>query len=253
MPPPRTAVLKGRDHTRLGAHAVAEIGAALAVAMTAGANARSRPSYDPNEDSGAILDVPGASALIAADGHFGHESAECVVDFVVDALGADPPDARLSEAQLVRMFFDAGVAVQRETTRATCPHPDSRTTLVLAVVACDAVHWAAFGDSSIVLVGKDGGIRVDTPRAVYLGDRFTHIDVGNALTRGRVPRDDIACVVCATDGLEHGLARGDSTLEGAVASETAEASTAREVAEGLIARALSAGVDDAVTVAVALS
>ncbi len=253
MQPPRLAALIGRDHTQLGTYAVADIDSTLAVAISPGATPRDRPrASDPNEDAGAILKGSGASVLVVADGHFGREASERVVDFVLDALGDDPPDANLSEAQLVALFFGAGVAVQRETTRADCTHPDTRTTLALALIAHEAVQWAAIGDSCVVVVGADGGARVDTPRAVYLGDRFTHADIASSLTRGRIAREDVTGVVCATDGLLDGLAQAGVAVEGLVAAEAADARTAADVAEHLVARVLREGVDDAVTVAVGL-
>lgn len=246
-------LLRGRDHPHLGACVVAEVDMNLAAAMSAGSTPKKRRwTSDPNEDAAAVLEGNGAAALAVADAHFGHESSERVIEYVLDALGDEPPDASLSDAQLVNLFFHAGVAVQRETTRADSRHPDTRTTLALALISSEAVQWAALGDSCVVVVGTDGGTRVDTPSSAFLGNRFTHADIAASLTRGRAARDAIKYVVCATDGLSHALSRRGLSFAEVVASELGGARTARQGAERLVTRALGEGVDDAVTVAVAL-
>jgi serine/threonine protein phosphatase PrpC len=252
--PPRLAVLRGRDHTEFETYAVVEVGSTLAVATTPGAARSGGPrSSNPNEDAGAVLGGSAASALVVADGHFGLEAAETVVDFVTEALGEDPPDANLSEDELVRLFFDAGVAVQRGATRMNSVHPDARTTMAIALITHETIQWAAIGDSCVVVVGGDGSFRLDTPRAAFLGDRFTLADIASALTRGQVARKDVSCVVCATDGLALGISEAGLILTEVIAADAAAADSAADLAERLVTRALSDGVDDAVTVAVALS
>jgi serine/threonine protein phosphatase PrpC len=221
--------------------------------MSAGARQKQRPwASDPNEDAGAVLEGHGATALVVADAHFGYESSERAIDCVLEALGDDPPDASLSEAQLVKLFFDAGIAVQRETTRTDAPHPDSRTTLALALISSESVQWAAIGDSCIVVVREGEATRVDTPSTAFLGNRFTHADIAGTLTRGRLSRDDVDCVVCATDGLSDSFSRAGMPIADAVALHVAGARSAGQVADRLVSEALAQGVDDAVTVAVAL-
>ncbi len=250
---PGLALLRGRDYPELQACAVAELGTSLAVAMSAGAKKKQRAWIpDPNEDAGAVLEGHGAAALVVADAHFGHESSERAVDCVLEALGDDPPDASLSEAQLVKLFFDAGVAVQRETTRDHAPHPDTRTTLALALISSESLQWAAIGDSCVVVVREGDATRVDTPSAAFLGNRFTHADIAGILTRGRMGREDVQCVVCATDGLSDALSQDGLQIADAIASHVAGARSARQIAERLVSQALAYGIDDAVTVAVAL-
>ena len=190
---------------------------------------------------------------MVADGHFGAEASELVVDHVLRALGEDPPPADLTDEDLVALFHGAGIAVQRETTRPGCPHPHSRSTLAIALVASDFVQWAAIGDSCVVVATSDGGTRLDTPRPAYLGHHFTTADVAGALSRGRTPRVAPTCVVLATDGLVQGLEEDELGVAAAVQEEARDTTAATDVVQGLLGRALRNGVRDAVTVAVALA
>jgi serine/threonine protein phosphatase PrpC len=244
-------VLRGRDHPRLGAKTVARIGPWLAVAMSAGARAKALPAVDPNEDVGAVVRGSRADLLVVADGHFGREASELAVDHVLDAIGDNPPPADLSDNDLVTIFFDAGVAVQREISRHGCTHPDSRTTLALALVADDAVQWAAIGDSCVVLASTAGGARLDVPRNTYLGYRFGVTEVAAALTRGRAAWNSGNCLVLATDGLVDAVAVDDLDVAAVVSRELERAADAARAAETLLHLALAEEADDAVTIAVA--
>lgn len=246
-------VLRGRDHPRLGAYAVGRVGTSLAVGISAGATAKPSPALDANEDVGAAVKGARADLLVVADGHFGCEASELAVDHVLAALGEDPPPADLSDEQLVAIFFDAGVAVQRETTRVGVQHPDSRTTLAFALVADDAVQWAAIGDSCVVVAGNDGGARLDVPRSAYLGDRFGFTDVAATLTRGRCARSSIDCLVLATDGFVDCLVPDGVDVAAIVSGELGSARDAGQIAEALVTLALRQRAGDAVTIAVALT
>ena len=248
----RQAVLYGRDHTELGDSTVAQLGPSLAVGTTAGAVALPGRSTNLNEDSGAVLDCAEAALLVVADAHFGREASERVVDHVLSVLAEDPISRTATDEQLVTLVFGAGLEVVRETSLADSEHPNSRTTLALAVVTGASVRWASFGDSCIVLVEGDHATRLDTPRSVYLGEHFTPGDVGGALTRGRAPSSVRACLVLATDGLLDCLGT-ESDLAAATTRAATDVRSAAEVAEKLLSGALESGVSDAVTVAVALS
>ena len=247
----RKTVLRGRDHPGLGAKTIARIGPSLAVAMTAGVRPKAPPAVDPNEDMGAVVRGPRADLLVVADGHFGREASELAVDHVLDAIGDDPPPADLTDDELVTVFFDAGVAVQRELGRPGCPHPESRTTLTLALVADDAVQWAAIGDSCVVLASTAGGARLDEPRNTYLGYRFSFTEVAAALTRGRAAWNSGNCLVLATDGLVDALAVGELDVAAVVSRELGSAADAARAAETLLHLAVAEEADDAVTIAVA--
>jgi serine/threonine protein phosphatase PrpC len=219
--------------------------------MSAGALPKSPPALDPNEDVGAVVHGARGLMLVVADGHYGREASEVVVGHVLHSLGDDPPAADLSDDELVRLFFDAGVAVQRETTRPDARHPYSCTTLALVLVADGFVEWASFGDSCVLMATSGSGARLDTPRNVYLGQRFTIADISGALGRGRHPVVGDSCVVLATDGLTDSLARAATDPIAALSQEVRTARAARDIAEGLLDQALRLGARDAVSVAVA--
>ena len=245
-------VLRGRDHPQLGAKAVARVGSSLALAMSAGARAKALPLVDPNEDVGAVVRGSRADLLVVADGHFGREASELAVDHVLEAIGDDPPPTDLSDDELVTVFFDAGLNVQREISRPGCPHPDSRTTLALALVADDAVQWAALGDSCVVLATSDAGAaRLDVPRSAYLGYDFAFADVAAALTRGRAAWNSGDCLVLATDGLVDAVGVDGLDIATIVCRELGSGADAARTAERLLQLALARHADDAVTIAVA--
>jgi len=219
--------------------------------MSAGSRAKALPVVDPNEDVGAVVRGTRANLLVVADGHFGREASELAVDHVLDAIGDDPPPADLTDDELVTVFFDAGVAVQRELGRPGCLHPDSRTTLALALVAGDAIQWAAIGDSCVVLTSTADGARLDVPRNAYLGYRFSIAEVAAALTRGRAAWSSGDCLVLATDGLIDAVAVDGIDVAAVVSRELGSPVDAARAAETLLHLALSEDADDAVTIAVA--
>jgi serine/threonine protein phosphatase PrpC len=250
--PRRTAVVRGRDHHDPTSFRVEQLSRALAVGICAGAPVMSRPDSDPNEDVGAVVRGPRANLLVVADGHFGQRASEVVVDHVLSALTDDPSPA-ISDDELVEVFFAAGIAVERETTRSGSSQPHSRATLALAIVTEDEVRWASMGDSCVVIATDGRGLRLDTPRRAYLGNRFTRGDVRSALGSGRSALGGAGYVVLATDGLVDGLAADGLDVVTCVSAAAALGDTAGAVAERLLMRALAHRARDAVTVAVALT
>jgi serine/threonine protein phosphatase PrpC len=248
-----TALVRGRDHERIGAYGVARIGTSLAVGSSAGAKARPLPPLDGNEDVGAIVDGARADLIVVADGHFGGEASEAAVDRVLAVVGDDPPPAGLSDEEIVAVFFDAGIAVRQAVTRPSCPHPDSRTTLALALIGDRDVQWAAFGDSSVFALTTGRAARLDSARGAYLGDRYELAEVSTILSRGRIACNDVDCIVLATDGLTDALGAPAETIADAASAELRKRHDAVRVVDVLIDRALQQGADDAVTVAVALT
>ena len=245
-----SVVLYGRDHGALGEHVVSSIGSSLALCTSAGAVPKHGEEASKNEDAGAVAVSAGGALLVIADAHFGSEAAEIAVDVVLDALGANVPPA-VSDEELVALFFDVGVAVQRGTSASGSAYSQSRTTLALALVVEDGVRWAALGDSCVVLVTREGCERVDRPRGGYLGQQFDLTEIVATLATGRCDRSRARAVVLATDGL---LAlpeyRGDAAV--AVRDEYQDERSAPELAERLVLRALEQKTSDAVTVAVGL-
>jgi serine/threonine protein phosphatase PrpC len=246
--PDTSRILRGRDNRLFGALAVAEIGRSLAVAMTAAVVTTSATSE--NEDVGAVVSGPRANLLVIADGHFGSSASEIAVERVLATIGDDPPPADLSDDEVVSIFVEAEIAVQRETTQVGSSHPNSRTTLALALVTEDIVQWAALGDSCVVAAAPSAGSRLDAPRSAYLGSRFSVADVAAVLTRGRFPRRRDDWIVLATDGFTDSV--GSEQDAGAVVcSELRNHEEAAALAEELIALAIRHRAEDAVTIAVA--
>ena len=243
----RHALVRGGDHGRLGAYSVETVGTSVALGISAGAHAK--PSLDANEDAGAVVGGARADLLVVADGHFGGEASELAVDHVLAELGDDPPPADLDDARLVELFFDAGLAVQRGTTRAGVTHPNTRTTLAIALVTDATVQWASMGDSCVALATHESAARLDVPRSAYLGQRFALAEVAAALTRGRSPRGPADYVLVASDGLVDVLASDARDLV-AAASSHGGAADAALITETLLRLALERETRDAVTVAV---
>lgn len=245
----RALALRGSDHVDLGKHVATSIGSTLALCMSAGAAPKRHAIGALNEDAGAIAVGRRGVVLIVADAHFGYDASELAVDHVLDAIGPDPPPADLSGDELVALFFDAGVAVQRETTRPGFAHPNSRTTLALALVSDKAVQWASLGDSCVLLVSDDGCERVDVPRGAYLGQGFDMAEIAATLSTGRASRSDVRGVVLATDGLVDSLGEDGQGVAAVVAAQRRDARDARDLGERLVTGALARGITDAVTVA----
>jgi serine/threonine protein phosphatase PrpC len=218
--------------------------------MSAGAVPR-RAVLDPNEDAGAVVRGSRADLLVVADGHRGAAASEVAVEQILEALGADPPPADLTGESLTALFFDAGIAVQRETTRAASRQPDSRTTLALALVTDETVQWASLGDSCVAYVTKDGASRLDVPRSAYLGYGLSVGDIAATTTHGLVARETFDCLVLTTDGLVDALSAEGLEVEDVVHEEFMRADDATQLADRLLRRAIEARVADAVTVAVA--
>jgi serine/threonine protein phosphatase PrpC len=245
------AVLQGRDHPRLGGVAVKSAAATLAVGMTAGAMPKFIPPTDPNEDAGAVVHGRRADLLVVADAHFGSEAAELALGHVLARLGDDPPPADLPADDLVALAFGAGVAIQRWAADPTCPNPGSATTLALALVTEDAVQWASFGDSCVVVTCGDEGKRLDTPERAYLGQSFELEEVQRLLTHGRHERRAGDCIVVATDGLADAIEPAWPTMASLVSAYVERSYGAAAIAESLIDLTLQREAADAVTVAVA--
>ena len=244
-----TAVLRGRDHPTHGAVAVAAPTDRLAVATSAGMRSNPSPPLDPNEDCAAVALGSRAALLTVADAHYGCDAAELAVASVLAALGDDPPD-HLTAAEAVSTVWNAGMAVQRGTSRHGSDRTESRTTLALALVTANLVHWVSFGDSCVLLVSDRGGRRLDIPRPVYLGFMFSTSEIGGLVGSGSAPREPGDVVVLATDGLvDYGVPPGGG-LEDVVAACTDGSRGAEAVARRLVEHALRRDARDAISVAV---
>ena len=75
----RSALLRGRDHTRLGITAAVAEGRA-AIALSRGGAPKSYRYRDPNEDAALFVEGEGGILLAVADGHGGCDAAETAVE-----------------------------------------------------------------------------------------------------------------------------------------------------------------------------
>jgi serine/threonine protein phosphatase PrpC len=124
------------------------------------------------------------------------------------------------------------------------PHPESRTTLIVAHVGATAVVFGALGDSALYLVGRTGYARLDRPRMRFVGYPMSRADVEWAGTFAAVPRPAATDVLAATDGFT------DYADTGAALQAAYEAPTASDAAGACVQEAFAGGAGDNVGVAV---
>ena len=74
--------LHGREQNLLGGHAALAQGSA-GIALSIGGVKKTRGSADPNEDSVGFAEGEGGTLLVVADGHWGRNAAEVVVERVL--------------------------------------------------------------------------------------------------------------------------------------------------------------------------
>lgn len=238
------AVLWGKDHVDLGQVAVEEVGAGVAVAITRGRHRKAYRYTDPNEDAAVGVVGPRATLLVVADGHNGWPATEAAINSVLSALGDDPPPADLTDAELVDIFHEAGEAVLRVTDGPESVTPDSRTTLVLALIAGRRLQWASFGDSAVYSVTPAAAVALARPQHKFVGYPMPRGVVDMLLERGTETLTEGAWVIVASDGFVD-FARPFPT------ALTAEGASAAQVARGLVLAACDGGAGDNVAVAVA--
>jgi serine/threonine protein phosphatase PrpC len=237
-------VLWGKDHLELGEVVTRSVGPRAAIAITRGRHKKVYAYTDPNEDAAVAVVGPRATLLAVADGHSGWPATEAVISTVVDALGMDPPPADVADDVLVDLFHRASQAVLEVTARPDATTPDSRATLVVALIAGRRVQWASFGDSAVYTVSKAAAVPLARPQNMFVGYPMPRRAVDWALERGITELTDGEWVVAATDGFVD-FARPFPTEHFA---PDADAAT---VAEALIEAACHGGAGDNVAVAVA--
>lgn len=246
--PPARLVLWGDDHPELGEQRVEALGDDAAAGITAGARPKGYAHVDPNEDVVAVVRGEHGTLLVCADGHNGATASRLAVEEVLRRLGDEPPPADLDDAALVSMWHAAGETIQRVTGERGHPHPESRTTLLVALIGNGRLQWAAMGDSLLALVDRNGvARRLDTPRHHFVGWPMSPTAVAQRLRRGRAELGPDEWVVLVTDGFSDFVPQ---PALGSIAAMAAGAPHARAVAQRLRDTALSAGAGDNVAVAV---
>jgi len=249
----RSAVLRGRDHTRLGLTAAVAEGRA-AIALSRGGAPKSYRHRDPNEDVALFAEGEGGILLAVADGHGGCEAAEAAIERLLAAwapawTGASAPGLRESWPERApNVLAELNAAILE---RVALGAPDSaRTTLSFALLRPDddLLAFASLGDSHIFQLTAGEVLELgheDGRRTCYLGFASETVEsLAGKYVAGAQGLAGTRAVVLVTDGLsERGI--GVAVPEDAVA-ECAElaASGLPELrplgaARGVVERALA--------------
>ncbi|MDO9410072.1 ADP-ribosylglycohydrolase family protein [Patulibacter sp.] len=195
----RMIAFDGEDLPHLGRRQLEAFDRDLAAGITAGARKKSYAATDPNEDAVRVFRTNGATVILVADGHNGESSARVACDVIASLLEEDQ-HAVDTEADLVELLTGTNGAVRSAT--AALGQPESRTTLVLAVVRGSRVRWASMGDSLVLLAEPDGTMqRLGTPRHRFLGWPMDAHDVLAAVDHGEETLPADGWLVLASDGL----------------------------------------------------
>lgn len=208
----RTALLRGRDHTRIGELAtVAED--RLAIALSRGGAPKTYSYQDPNEDACAFAFAGDALFAAVADGHWGAAGAVLALERLLTRHVPGwlaPATEGLAErwrAGATDLVLDLNTALVGESTAGDLP---GRTTLTLCVARPREgfVLALAVGDSHLFRVsGSDVRelVPVADARPRFLGD--AGMDRENAAKRVRADVLEGAAggaLLLATDGLSEG-------------------------------------------------
>jgi serine/threonine protein phosphatase PrpC len=221
-----SALLRGREHTSLGAVELIAEGR-VAVALSIGGAPKRYEHTDPNEDAAAFVRGSAGDVLAVADAHYGFEASEVLLENLLAspavhwAEGGGSPESSWSR-HAIAALCDANADILRERRDDASA---SATTLSLSVIRPD-VGWllyACVGDSHLFTVAGGTAIEVAPcgQRPGFLGDREESPETLEALCRvGALPLAGIESVVLATDGLsERGIGVADPAA--AVASAVA--------------------------------
>jgi serine/threonine protein phosphatase PrpC len=207
----RSAILRGREHARLGAIDVVAEGPA-AIAISLGGAPKAYAHTDPNEDVALFALGEGGVLAAVADGHAGFDASEVALERLLECFAptwtsAEPldPDA-WSEAAL-RTFADVEAAIEAAT--ADGPKADARTTLAFAVArpAQDLLFYASIGDSHVFRVRAELADDLGTaarPRdpSVFLGrERKSLGELGISAAASVAKLGGVRCIALVTDGL----------------------------------------------------
>lgn len=228
----RTALLRGREHTRIGELATIAEGR-VAIALSRGGAPKTYAYRDPNEDACAFASTDDALFAAVADGHWGAGGAVLALERLLAVhvpRWSGPAPIGLA-ARWVPEAPDVALDLNR-TLLGTAEAGDlpGRTTLTLCVARPreGLVLALAVGDSHLFRVGG-GGVRelvsAEAARAGFLGDAALDRDRVGEHVRADVLEDAAAgALLLATDGLsETGIGVADPA-----AAAAASATSARE-------------------------
>jgi serine/threonine protein phosphatase PrpC len=208
----RSGVLRGREHTKLGAVSLLAEGR-CAIALSRGGFAKRYRHRGANEDAAGFALGPAGALLAVADGHEGHEAAELAVARLLDRFGSawtgpSPVASRWKESAGEAMARIHAEIVERGVLGG---NPEARTTLALALARPgeDLLAFASLGDSHVFAAGAAGALDLAASEGtpVYLGS--PSLEPGELAARAAIDARALAgarAVALATDGLsERGI------------------------------------------------
>jgi len=209
----RSALLRGRDHQRVGGLELVGEGPA-AIALSRGGAGKTYYYTDPNEDCVAFALGAGGQLLIAADGHHGAHGSEHAVRAILKEFAgpwtAEHAPATGAEAwreQALDALECANRAILEIAGQLTlAPAP---TTLVVALMrpGDDLLLHLSMGDSHLFAVEEDSAIELAATPAEwkytpFLGyEQATREAIGEHAILGQRSLVGLRAVVLATDGL----------------------------------------------------
>jgi serine/threonine protein phosphatase PrpC len=205
-------VLRGREHTKLGAVAALAEGR-CAIALSRGGFAKGYHHRDANEDAVAFALGPGGALVAVADGHGGHEAAELALAKLFEGFGDAWTGPTSLGSRWPQAAGDAIARIHAEIVErgATGGNPEARTTLALALARPgeDLLAFAAVGDSHVFVADASAALDLAAVDGVptYLGS--PSLEPGDLAARAVIdarPLAEARAVALATDGLsEHGI------------------------------------------------
>ena len=210
MRSPRTALLRGREHTKLGAVAALAEGR-CAIALSRGGFAKGYRYRDANEDAAAFALGAGGALVAVADGHGGHEASELALARLFEGFGEAWTGPGVLASRWTQIAGDAIAQIHAAIVErgVTGGNPEARTTLALALVRPgeDLLAFAAVGDSHVFVAGAARAEDLVAPDGAptYLGSPSLEPGDLRAVIDAR-PLAAARAVALATDGLsEHGI------------------------------------------------
>jgi len=215
---PRSALLLGRDHPRLGAVAAVAEGPA-AICLSRGGARKTYSHVEPNEDAVGFALGAGGALVAVADGHHGAGGSQLVLErLLADTARAWTAHAspRSTPAAWQEALVDLLLAANHAVLADAGQHgrPPAPTTLALALVrpAEDQLVFASAGDSHIFCVGADRAVSdlaAGDPEAPawFLGqETATREGIETHCRLGCDPLAGRRALLLATDGLsERGI------------------------------------------------
>lgn len=245
MSAPRSAILRGQDHHRVGGLELVGEGDA-AIAISRGGARKTYSHTDPNEDCVAFAIGEGGQLVVAADGHHGHHGAEAAVRTILeefaDSWTAASPLTR-DTGEWVSQGFEALMSANRSILEIAAQYqlPPAPTTFVLALVRPDEdllLHLSV-GDSHLFAVDSGaaldlGGRQPDWDFTPFLGYEQASLELLERYAKvGQRNLESLRALVLATDGLsEPGIGVEDparSVFEAVSATEADTPSNRRAV------------------------